>query len=283
MSLLEAFLLGLAQGITEFLPVSSSGHLVIGQTLLDIQVPGVVFEVTVHLATLLSVLVVFRKRVAELAAGAVRLEGEAWRYLGLIALASVPAAVVGLGVRGAMEALFEAPYVTGLALLATGTFLWTSRRAMARDPAGKPGIRDALLMGIAQAFAIVPGISRSGATVVAGLWLGVGAEEAAAFSFLMAVPAILGAAALQFPELPANGGFPDVTGGIGAGGSGAGGFGADGLGAGPLALGGIVAAVVGVVAIWAFVTMLKKKSFHRFAGYCWGVGGLFLFYLLLKG
>jgi undecaprenyl-diphosphatase len=130
-------------------------------------------------------------------------------------------------------------------------------------------------MGIAQAFAIVPGISRSGATVVAGLWLGVEAEEAAAFSFLMAVPAILGAALLQFPLFPDNGGLPRAEGGIGAG--------VEGLGAGPVVLGGLAAALVGVLAIWTFVAMLRRKSFHRFAGYCWGVGAFFLLFLLLEG
>ena len=117
-------------------------------------------------------------------------------------------------------------------------------------------------MGLAQAFAIIPGISRSGATVVVGLWLGVEAEEAATFSFLMAVPAILGAAILEAPGLMAGGGD---------------------LGAGPLMLGSIAAAVAGVLAIRTFVAMLKRKSFHRFGPYCWGVGGLFLFYLLMRG
>ncbi len=97
--------------------------------------------------------------------------------------------------------LFDVPEVVGVALLVTGGFLWSSRKALARDPKGTPGVRAAVLIGLAQAFAIIPGISRSGATVVAGLWLGVEAEEAAAFSFLMAVPAILGAAVLELPDL----------------------------------------------------------------------------------
>jgi len=102
--------------------------------------------------------------------------------------------------------------------------------------------------------------------VVAGLWLGVEAEEAAAFSFLMAIPAILGAAVLQLPELMAGGEGLEK-----------------GLGSGPLLLGGLVAAVAGVLAIWAFMAMLKRRSFHRFAPYCWVVGGLFLTYLFARG
>jgi undecaprenyl-diphosphatase len=184
--------------------------------------------------------------------------------------------VVGLGLKDTLEALFEAPHVAGVALLVTGGFLWTSRAALASGPQSEPGARQAILMGLAQAFAIVPGISRSGATVVAGLWLGVEAEEAATFSFLMAVPAILGAAILQLPDLmsPAGAGGP-IVGGAVVGEAGV------GLGAGPLLLGSVVAALAGILAIWTFVAMLRRKSFHKFAPYCWAVGGLFLLFLIL--
>lgn len=231
------------------------------QAILDVRVPGVAFEVAVHVATLLSVLVALRARVVTLAMGAVRLDPDAWRYLGLLALATLPAVVLGLGARALLEDLFEMPAVAGVALLVTGSFLLTTRRALHRSPSGRPGVREALLMGLAQAFAIVPGISRSGATVVTGLWLGVEAEEAATFSFLMAVPAILGAAVLELPELAAAGG----------------------PGLGPLLGGSLVAAVAGVLAIRTFIRMLKRKSFHRFGPYCLAVGALFLLYLHLAG
>jgi undecaprenyl-diphosphatase len=268
MTLWEALILGLVQGLTEFLPVSSSGHLVMGQALMDIQVPGVEFEVAVHVATLISVLIVFRKRVWDLFLGVVQLEGEALRYLGFLVVATLPAVAVGLGARRALESLFEAPVVAGAALLVTGGFLWTSRGALARDPKRKPGLRDAIVMGLAQAFAIVPGISRSGATVVAGLWLGVEAEEAATFSFLMAIPAILGAAVLQLPDLLGEGA------GLGQ---------SAGLEASPLLMGSGVAAVAGVLAIWTFIAMLKRKSFYKFGPYCLVVGTLFLLFLILNG
>jgi undecaprenyl-diphosphatase len=257
-SALEAFVLGIIQGATEFLPVSSSGHLVVGQALMDIRIPGVGFEVALHVATLLSVLLVYRKRVGELALGVLKGKKDAWRFFGLLVVATIPAGAVGVGAGDFIEALFEAPVVAGVGLLVTGSFLWTTRGALARNPQGKPGLREALLMGFAQAFAIIPGISRSGATVVVGLWLGLDAEEAAAFSFLMAIPAILGAAVLQIPDLQ--------SGGLG-------------VEAGPLLLGSLVAAVTGIFAIWTFVMMLKRKSFHRFGPYCWGVGLLFLLYL----
>ena len=260
MSVLEAIFLGLVQGLTEFFPVSSSGHLVMGQILLGIHLPGVAFEIGVHVATLISVLVVYRDRIVGLVGGAARLEGESWKFVGLLVLATIPAGVLGILGRGLVEGLFESPHAVGVALLVTGTFLWTSRRAVGKDPDGKPTVRIALLMGVAQAFAMIPGISRSGATVVTGLWLGLQAREAAPFSFLMAIPAILGAAVLDLPAL-ADGG---------------------GVGWPALLAGSVVAGVSGVLAIRAFVKLLEKKAFHRFAPYCWAVGTLFLLYLLVR-
>ncbi len=259
MTLIEAIVLGIVQGATEFLPVSSSGHLVIFQELLDVREPGVVFEVAVHVATLVSILFVYRKRVADLAVGALRREADALRYVGLLALATVPAGLVGVLAEDAVEALFENPFAPGFALLVTGLFLWSSRAAMPRATAAAPGWGAALLIGVAQAFALVPGISRSGSTVVAALWLGVDPKEAAAFSFLMAVPAISGAAVLQLGELGAGGGLTTA-----------------------LLVGSAFAAVTGVLAIRTFVAMLAKRSFHLFAPYCWAVGAAFLIYLVVR-
>jgi undecaprenyl-diphosphatase len=261
MTFLDSVVLGLIQGITEFLPVSSSGHLVMGQVLLDAEVSGVAFEVAVHLATLVSVLLVFRKRVWALLVGAVTMDGDSWRYLGLLALSTLPAVAVGLGAEDLLHALFESPVVAGLSLLVTGTLLWTTRAALRRNPQGKPGLVSALVIGLAQAFAIVPGISRSGTTVVAALWLGIDAEEAATFSFLMAVPVILGAAVLELPGFSEGGEIQ----------------------AGALLAGCVVAALAGVLAIATFVRMLRNRSFHRFSFYCWGVGAFFILYLMMAG
>ena len=251
MTLLEAVVLGVLQGATEFLPVSSSGHLVVGQALMGLDLPGVFFEVAVHVATLVSVLFVYRHRVYELLRGAARRDGEAWGYLGLLILATMPAAVVGILFEGRVEALFESTAAVAVAFLLTGGLLWTSRRALAREPGGRPGVPQALLMGMAQAFALVPGISRSGTTVVVGLWCGVETERAAEFSFLMAVPAIGGAALLQVPELMAHGA---------------------GVDAGSLVVGTGVAGITGILAIWSFVALLRKKAFHLFAPYLWVLG-----------
>jgi undecaprenyl-diphosphatase len=260
MTLWEAFVLGIVQGTTEFLPVSSSGHLVMVQALLGIDESGVVFEVAVHLATLVSILLVYRTRVADLVKGAFAGDRDAWRYIGLLAVATVPAGLVGVLWRNAIEALFETPVAPGIALLVTGAFLWSSRGPIASAKGTLPGWGAALLIGVAQAFALVPGISRSGATVVAALWLGIEAREAAAFSFLMAVPAIAGAAVLQVPDLSA------VT----------------GPSWGVLLVGGVIAGVTGVLAIRTFVAVLGRRAFHLFAPYCWAVGALFLAYLGLR-
>jgi undecaprenyl-diphosphatase len=261
-SVWEAVVLGMLQGATEFLPVSSSGHLVVGQTLLGLEIPGVQFEVTVHVATLVSVLVIYRDRLIRLLRGALGGDREAWKYAGLIALATLPAGVVGVFFLDAIEGLFESPWVPAIAFLVTGAILWSTRRALGRAASKTPTWRAALLIGLAQAFALVPGISRSGTTVAMALWLGVTAEEAAAFSFLMAIPAIGGAGLLQVPDLVSQG----LT-----------------LSGAAVATGFIVAAFTGILAIKAFVALLERRAFHHFAFYCWTLGALFLLYLFTVG
>lgn len=254
----DALLLGLVQGATEFLPVSSSGHLVMGQALLDVQVPGAGLEVALHAATLLSVLIVYRSRLGALVTGAVHGDRKQLRYAGLLIVASVPAAIAGLGFGDFFESLFDRPAVTAVALLLTGCVVWTARRALAREPASGIGAAPALVMGLAQAAAIVPGISRSGATVVAALWRGVDPSEAAAFSFLMSLPAVGGAALLKLPDALSSAGVPPTA----------------------LLLAVATACVTGVAAIRIFRAMLANRSFHVFAPYLWVVGALFLWYAI---
>ena len=259
----EGVFLGFLQGATEFLPVSSSGHLVMGQAVLGVEVPGLGFEVALHFATLVSVLVVYRARIRTLLGGVARGDREQLRHGTLLLAASVPAAVAGVGFGDFFALLFDSPVVAGAALVVTGCVVLTARGALAREPAGRFGLGSAVVVGLAQAVAIVPGISRSGVTVVAALWRGVGPREAAAFSFLMSVPAVGGAALLEVPGLVA-----------GAGGSAPGGV-------SPGVLGGAaaVACVTGVAAIGAFHRMLDNRSLHRFAPYLWVVGGLFLWFV----
>ena len=257
----EGLFLGFLQGATEFLPVSSSGHLVMGQVVLGVEVPGLGFEVAVHFATLLSVLVVYRTRIGALLAGVVRGDRGQLRYGGLLLLASVPAAIAGAGFGDFFALLFDSPVVAGVALLATGCVVWTARGAMAREPAGQLGVGSAVIVGLAQAAAIVPGISRSGVTVVAALWRGAGPREAAAFSFLLSVPAVGGAALLEVPGLVAGGSAPG------------------GVSLGVLGWAAAVACVTGVAAIGMFRAMLEKRSLHRFAPYLWAVGAMFLWFV----
>ncbi len=262
MTWLESLFLGFVQGATEFLPVSSSGHLVMSQAILGIDIPGLLFEVAVHVATLVSILLVYRSRVGGLAAGALRGERDAWEYVGLVVVATIPAAVIGILAKDQIETLFDDPRAPGFALLVTGLVLWTSRYALDRGDRDRPTWGAALLIGIAQAFALVPGISRSGSTVVAAMWLGLEAREAAAFSFLMAVPAIGGAAVLQLLDLDPGGasGLPWLV----------------------VLAGSVAAGVTGVLAIRTFVAMLANRSFHLFAPYCWVVGAAYLAFLALR-
>jgi undecaprenyl-diphosphatase len=260
MNPLEAALLGLLQGLTEFLPVSSSGHLVLGQALLGIHVPGVAFEVTVHVATLLAVLVVYRSRIVELVRGLLTGDRDSAAYVGLLVVASVPAAAVGLTARPFLEGTFERPSLAAGFLLLSGVFAWsidrtTHRQAAAGPVRERPNLLGAVVVGLAQALAILPGISRSGSTVAVGAGTGVSVVRMAEFSFLLSVPAIAGAALLQ-----AMGG--EVAWGT--------------VGGTALIVGFVVATVAGILAIRLFVQMLRSRHFHWFAYYCWLVGGAYL-------
>jgi undecaprenyl-diphosphatase len=247
---LQALLLGLVQGLTEFLPVSSSGHLVIGQALLGVEREGLLFEVVLHVATLGSVLLFYRRRVAGLVSGALRGDATALRYLAKLALATLPAVGAVLGAGEALEARFESARLAASCLLATGALLWTTRYTAPAARVPEPGWGAALLIGCAQALALLPGISRSGATVAAALALGVAPAAAAEFSFLMSVVAVAGAALYELPALQ----------------------GAAGADLGPLGVGFAAALISGVAAIWLFVRLLRGGGFHRFAWYTWSVG-----------
>lgn len=255
MSVLEACLLGLIQGLTEFLPVSSSGHLVLAEAVLGVDAPGVVFEVVVHVATLCAVLWVYRERVSRLAVGVVRADARSLGYVGLLALATVPAAAAGFWARDFFEGMFDRPVAAAAFLLVSGLAAWSLRWSAPRAEDERPGAEQALGVGLSQALAILPGISRSGLTVATGAGMGVEVVRMAEFSFLLSVPAIGGAAVLQIGEL---GGATRV------------------LGAPALALGFATALVSGIAAMRIFVRMLETRTFHRFAYYCWAVGLAYL-------
>jgi undecaprenyl-diphosphatase len=257
MTILQALILGAVQGLTEFFPVSSSGHLVLAGDLLDVTLPGVSFEVMVHAATLFAVLFVYRRRVTELIVGLARRHRESVAYLGKLGVATLPAAAVGLLGAEFVASLFDAPTVAAVNLLFTGAIVYSTRWLMDRGDRPAPGWLGSLAVGAAQAIAILPGISRSGSTVAAALVARAGREPAAEFSFLLSVPAIVGASLLEAPELASQGAT---------------------VGVGPLLVAAIAAFFSGVAAILLFVRWLRLGSFHRFAYYCWVVGGLYLVY-----
>ncbi len=255
MSVWEALLLGLIQGATEFLPVSSSGHLVISQALLGIQEGGILIEISLHVATLLAVVIYFRSRLLWIVSNLGREGGEgqgARRYALWLTIGTVPAVLAGLLGKDIVERLFDSPRVALSGLLATGFILISTHRARstgrrADGPAG-------LGMGFAQALAIVPGISRSGSTIAAGMWLGVEKRDAAEFSFLLSIPAIAGAAVLQGFELAQ----------IGASGP--------SLFSLPMAVGFVAAFLSGFAAIAGLLEVLRRRGLVPFAWYCWVVG-----------
>ena len=249
------------QGLTEFLPVSSSGHLVMAGELLGAVDEGILFEIAVHVATLLAVLVFYRRRVAELVVGVLSREGAAWRYATKLLVGSIPAGLAGVLLADFFEGLFASPRVAGVALLVTGAALLTTRRTLPRAASPEPTYLQAFLVGCAQAVAIVPGISRSGSTVAAALALGVSPVAAAEFSFLLSVPAIAGAALLQIPD--AAGASREAW--------------------HALLVGGAFALVSGLAALWLFVRLLRSGTFHLFAWYTFAAGGLFLSWLALRG
>ena len=264
MSVLQAILLGIVQGITEFLPISSSGHLVLGKALLGIHTQGIAFEVFVHFGTFLAVLTIFWGDCWNI----LRSWGNALRHpspghwslcyqedpffrLGvLIVLGTIPAVVIGLLFEHQVEAAFSHPLFVSCALLVTGTILlgthWTKPKAT------RFGMVRALIIGAAQAFAILPGISRAGSTIAAGMYTGVERSEAARFSFLLALPVILGACVVEGKELLQTGVPPQeaVT----------------------LFVGTIAAYGAGVIALKWLLGVIRRGRLDRFAYYCYAVG-----------
>jgi len=256
----DAAWLGVVQGLTEFLPVSSSGHLVLAEAGLGIVEEGILFEVAVHAATLLAVVVFYRVRVGALVRGALVGDPAAWRYGLKLGVATLPAVVAVLLARRFFEGLYESLAPVGLALWVTGAVVYSTRWTLPRASGEEPGWGDALWIGIAQAAAIVPGVSRSGATVSTALALGVAPAAAAEFSFMMSVPAIVGAVVLQIPELGSV--EPSAWKTLGAG--------------------GVTALVSGLGALWLFVRLLRSRAFHHFAWYLWPLGALVLVWARLR-
>ncbi len=260
-SWLQAAILGALQGLTEFLPVSSSGHLVLGQAALGIEGPELLFDITLHIGTLGAVLFFYGKDVwrtlrAWLLSVAGKAEGEdriSSRTAWMVIAGTLPAAFAGLFFEKTIEAAFSSPRLVALALLVTGGILFLTRfRGGDRRGEGALRLSDALLIGLFQALALVPGISRSGATIAAALFLGIERETAARFSFLLSVPAILGAFVLKTARFS-----PDAT---------------TSAGLGAILFGTAVSAVVGAIALGWLLHFIRRGNLRVFAYYCWALG-----------
>lgn len=266
----QMIILGIVQGLTEFLPVSSSAHLVFVEHFLRIPRPGLVLEAVLHLGTALSAIVLFWPDVRRLVSGffaSLRTPRLGWapahnpgsaddrlaygRIAWLIMLATAVTAVIGLLFADAFERMFLSVSGTAVQLIVTGLIL-----LMARDRGRRTMMdlrpADAAIIGLAQGISIVPGISRSGITVAAALWSGLAREQAARFSFLVAIPAILGAGLFSLKDLGAAAGL--------------------GYSGAELFVGFIVSAIFGAIAIRWLMDAIRRGRLLTFAIYCWVVG-----------
>jgi undecaprenyl-diphosphatase len=246
MTTFQAIILGAIQGLTEFLPISSSGHLVLGQAILHIDQPGNEFEILVHLGTLFSVLVVFFDDIRSILFSLNTKITQ--KLLTFLVIGTLPAIIVGLGFKDFFESFFENLSSVAIALMFTGLVLLSSFYIKRRDK--EHSLVTAIFIGCAQAIAIIPGISRSGMTISAALFLGLSAKEAARFSFLLAIPAISGAGLLT--ALETGGSFSLSL---------------------NVALAGFMSSFfIGVMALRWLLGWLEQGKFYYFGIYCFIIG-----------
>ena len=262
MTFLDAITLGILQGLTEFLPVSSSGHLVIGEALLGLNMPGLSLEIWLHFGTLMAVLIYFRRRFVDLfmaAAGrGMKESANSDRALiGAIIIGTVPAVVAGLLFKSQIESVFDSPRFAAAMLIVTGLILIITRRA--KNTGRKINLPRGLVVGLAQMAAILPGISRSGSTIAGAMFLGVEPAVAAEFSFLLAAPII----ALAF-------GHDLVF-------SGAALFSSEMIGL--YLVGTLAAFAIGLLAIHYLLRIIRTGRFYLFGFYCFAAGAVSLILL----
>lgn len=257
-SLVQIIILAVVQGVTEFVPVSSSGHLVILARLMELDADIVDVSIVLHAGTLLSILFFYWRRV-------LRLVGEDRRVIWLLVVGTIPAVFIGLTVKLYFENILSQPLLAGAMLFATGgILLWANR--LKRDDGmayREMTYSQSLWIGLCQAFAILPGVSRSGTTICAGLGAGLRRESAATFSFLLAIPAIGGATVLEIKDLAseATASTPIIY----------------------LITGAMVAFFVGLISLWWLIKWLERGRLSWFAYWCFFVGSIVLFWQLWPG
>jgi len=246
MTIIDGIILGAIQGFTEFLPISSSGHLVLVQDLLGIKQPGNDFEITLHIGTLCSILVVFYKDIKDIILTVSSKETQ--KYILLILIGTLPAVVIGLGLKDFFEQLFDDLIIVGFALIFTGLVLMSSFYFKRNNK--EHSIVTSFLIGLAQAVAIIPGISRSGMTISCALLLGMSPKHAAKFSFLLAIPVISGAGLLMATDIET--GFN--------------------LGLSTSLAGLITSFCIGIISLKWLLGWLEDGKFHYFGVYCFFIG-----------
>lgn len=253
MNTIEAILLGIIQGLTEFLPVSSSGHIELGKYIFDINLKDdLLFSLILHLATVLSTIIIFRKDIIQILKDLLKFSwNDSTKFVTYILVSMLPVLMVGLFFKDRVEAFFNGNIIlVGSMLLFTGLLLLLSEKI---KPAAKPlAYSSALIIGIAQAIAVLPGISRSGATIATGLLQGVNRNSIARFSFLMVIPPIVGASLLDISDIKAaNYSTADFT---------------------NMALGFFAAFLTGLLACKLMIRLVKNSKLLYFAIYCFVVG-----------
>lgn len=273
MTLFEAVILGLVQGLSEFLPISSSGHLALLQYFFGIEGESVLaFATLLHLGTLVSIFAVYYKDILELVIelGATikdiatgkgpRINANDTRRLGfLIIMATIPTGIIGVAFQDFFGDLYLSLVAIGTGLLITGTVLWVAEKmAQGHKNIRQMKFRDAFLVGVFQSIALIPGISRSGSTIVGGLFSGVKREVAVKFAFLISIPSVLGAVVLEAPSA-----FKD---------------GMDASLVVPILVGVVIAAVSGFIAIKTMIKVVSDKKLYYFSFYTWILGALVLAY-----
>ncbi len=252
MTLLSVIILAVIQGLTEFLPVSSSGHLALAGMIMKVPEGDMTFEIVVHLGTLMAVLAVYMKDLSELVSGLFRRKRESLVLAGLLIIGSIPAAVAGFLLADSIEKAFNSPVLVSVMLLITGCVLFSTRFVKSGNR-NNPTITGSLIVGISQAMALLPGISRSGFTISTGLFAGIRKEKAARFSFMLSIPAIAGAAVLKLGDT-----------------------GSSGIDLSLMITGFVISALTGYLALRILLKFLRAGKFSIFAWYCWllGLSGL---------
>ncbi|MCK4807654.1 MAG: undecaprenyl-diphosphate phosphatase [Candidatus Aegiribacteria sp.] len=252
MTLLSVIILAVIQGLTEFLPVSSSGHLALAGMIMKVPEGDMTFEIVVHLGTLMAVLAVYKKDLTELISGVFRRKRESLVLVGLLIIASIPAALAGFFLADSIEKAFNSPVLVSVMLLITGCVLFSTRFVKSGNR-NNPTITGSLIVGISQAMALLPGISRSGFTISTGLFAGIRKEKAARFSFMLSIPAIAGAAVLKLGDT-----------------------GSSGIDLSLMITGFVISALTGYLALRILLKFLRAGKFSIFAWYCWllGLSGL---------